>query len=77
MIDHFHVRIESGFWRFFRIGLEVIDTADAIEKLEFELAIISEKPADFKQVVRIDYYKRINRAGFLGLDFLAEFLLEN
>src|SRR5439155_15139000 len=76
MIDNFQVRVETGLRRFLGIDFQVIHAADAVQHVETQLRIVTQKPADGEQIGRIDNNERINGVELLGLDPVAELLLE-
>src|SRR5207248_2446782 len=76
MVDHFHVRLETGLGSFLRIRLEIVHAADAVEKLEAEARIVSQKPTDFQQILRLDHDKRVESVHFLVLDLAGELEVE-
>src|SRR5881394_1346188 len=39
VIDDLQMRLKAGFGGFLRIGLEIIDTADAVEQVELEIRL--------------------------------------
>ena len=54
VIDDFHVRLEAGLGGLLRVGLEVIDAADAVEHVEPQPRIVAQEAADFQQVAGLD-----------------------
>src|SRR5207248_663618 len=46
MIDNFQVRLKTGLGGFFRVWLEVIDAADAVEQVELQVWIALQILAD-------------------------------
>src|SRR5262249_29134261 len=70
------VRSEAGLGRLFRVGLEIIDAADAVEDVEVELRIVMQETAHFKEVARLDDDERIDGLEVLGLDFGPELRFE-
>src|SRR5438093_12480452 len=76
VVDHLQVRLEAGLGSFLRVGLEIVHAADAVEKLEAQPLIVSEKMADFQQVGGLDRDKRVQGVRFFCLDLVGEFQIE-
>src|SRR5262249_6621855 len=77
MVDDVHVRLETGLGRLLGVRLEVIDTADAVEDIEAEPAVIAQETSDLKQVRRRHHDKRVDRREVLCPDLVAELLFED
>src|SRR5437899_11176448 len=76
VVDHLQVRLETGLGSFLQVGLEIVHAADAVEKLEAQPRVVSEKIADSQQIGRLDHDKRVVNVRLFCLDLVSEFQIE-
>jgi len=57
-----------GLGRLLRVGLQVIDAADAVEDVEAQPGLIAQNSAHGNEVRRLDHHERIERVGNLAID---------
>ena len=76
VIDDFQVRLEAGLGDLLRVGLEVIDAADAVEQVELQPRVVAQEAADLDQVGRLDDDERVDGVELLALIAGAELLFE-
>src|SRR5262249_7402282 len=63
--------------RLLGVRLEVVHAADAVEDVEAQPGVVAQEAADLRQVRRRHDHERVEGLEVLGLDAVAELLLED